>query len=91
MGEAGSSTSEALLPEGMLWTECGRFDEEGHALGARLAEQVHAGLRDVADRVLQLARAGRAFASLPTMDGCCFPADCRRRRSHGVGDAPGQA
>ncbi len=61
MGEAGWSTSDTLLPEGKLWTECGRFDEEGHALGARLAERVHAGLRDVADRILQLARAGRAI------------------------------
>ncbi len=61
MTEAGWSTSDTLLPEGKLWTECGRFDEEGHALGARLAERVHAGLRDVADRILQLARAGRAI------------------------------
>lgn len=59
MAEDGWSTSDTLLPEGKLWTECGRFDEEGHALGARLAERVHAGLRDVADRVLHLARAGR--------------------------------
>lgn len=59
MADDGWSTSDTLLPEGKLWTECGRFDDEGHALGARLAERVHAGLRDVADRVLQLARSGR--------------------------------
>jgi hypothetical protein len=60
MAEAGWATTDTLLPEGRLWTECGRFDEEGHALGARLAERIRTGLRDVADRVLQLARAGRA-------------------------------
>lgn len=60
MTEAGWATTDTLLPEGKLWTECGRFDEEGHALGARLAERIRTGLRDVADRVLQLARAGHA-------------------------------
>jgi hypothetical protein len=60
MVNAGWSTTDTLLPEGKLWTECGRFDEEGHALGSRMAERVQAGLRDVADRILQLARAGRS-------------------------------
>ena len=59
LAEAGWSTTPTLLPEGRLWSEAGSFDEQGHALGARMAEQVKVGLRDVADRVMSLARAGR--------------------------------
>jgi hypothetical protein len=59
LAEAGWSTTVTLLPEGKLWSETGSFDEQGHALGARMAEQVEVGLRDVADRVMSLARAGR--------------------------------
>ncbi len=56
----GWETDNALLPDGKLWAETGRFDEEGHALGARLAERLSAGIRDAADRVLQLVRSGRS-------------------------------
>ena len=56
----GWETDNALLPDGKLWAETGRFDEEGHALGARLAERLSAGIRDAADRVLQLVRNGRS-------------------------------
>jgi len=35
----GWETGTALLPDSKLWTETGRFDEEGHALGARLAQE----------------------------------------------------
>jgi hypothetical protein len=59
LAEAGWSTTPTLLPEGRLWSEAGSFDEQGHAVGARMAEQVKVGLRDVADRVMSLARAGR--------------------------------
>lgn len=61
MADANWATADTLLPEGKLWTECGRFDVEGHALGSRLAERVSTGLCDVADRVVQLARAGRTI------------------------------
>jgi len=60
MKSEGWETDAPLLPDGKLWAETGRFDEEGHALGARLAERLSAGIRDAADRVLQLARAGRS-------------------------------
>jgi hypothetical protein len=40
----GWETDNALLPGGKLWAETGRFDEEGHALGARLAERLSAGI-----------------------------------------------
>ena len=52
----GWETDSALLPDAKLWAETGRFDKEGHALGARLAERLSAGIRDAADRILQLVR-----------------------------------
>ncbi|WP_440658532.1 BREX-1 system phosphatase PglZ type B [Ensifer adhaerens] len=58
--EQGWETGNSLLADSKLWTEAGRFDEDGHALGARLAGQLAAGIRDVADCVLQLTRAGRS-------------------------------
>lgn len=58
--EAGGwSTSETLLADGPVWRECGRFDEEGHALGARLAERTRDGLRDVVEIAMRLAAQGR--------------------------------
>jgi len=57
----GWETGNALLPDVKLWAETGRFDEEGHALGARLAERLSAGIRDAADRILQLVRSGRSL------------------------------
>ncbi|OJF91481.1 hypothetical protein AX761_22355 [Rhizobium sp. 58] len=60
MNSEGWETDESLLQVGKLWTETGRFDEEGHALGARLAERLSAGIRDAADRVLQLVNSGRS-------------------------------
>ena len=59
MNAQGWETDSALLPEQRLWAETGRFDEEGHALGARLAERLVQGVRDVADAVLSLVRSGR--------------------------------
>jgi hypothetical protein len=61
MQSDGWGTENELLPDGKLWAETGRFDEEGHALGARLADRLTAGVRDAADRVLQLARMGRSI------------------------------
>lgn len=58
---AGWSTSEKRLGNGPGWRECGRFDEEGHALGARLAERFRDGLRDVVETVMRLAREGRSI------------------------------
>jgi len=55
----GWETDTALLPDQRLWTETGRFDEEGHALGARLAERLAQSVRDVADAVSSLVRSGR--------------------------------
>ena len=61
MEAQGWETDNALLPDAKLWTETGRFDEEGHALGARLAERLSAGIRDAVDRILQLVRSGRSL------------------------------
>lgn len=61
MQDKGWKTDSALLPDEKLWLETGRFDEEGHALGARLAERLSAGLQDVADRVIALANQGRSI------------------------------
>ena len=61
MEAQGWETGSALLLDAKLWTETGRFDEEGHALGARLAERLSAGIRDAADRILQLVRSGRSL------------------------------
>ncbi|MFS2174892.1 BREX-1 system phosphatase PglZ type B [Rhizobium pisi] len=58
--EQGWETGNSLLADSRLWTEAGRFDEDGHALGARLAGQLAAGIRDVSDCVLQLVRSGRS-------------------------------
>jgi len=60
MDSEGWQTEGTLLPDVKLWTEAGRFDEDGHALGARLAERISIGVQDAADNVLQLVRAGRA-------------------------------
>ena len=61
MEAQGWETDSALLPDAKLWAETGRFDEEGHALGARVAERLSAGIRDAADRILQLVRSGRSL------------------------------
>ena len=61
METQGWETDTALLPDARLWAETGRFDEEGHALGARVAERLSAGIRDAADRILQLVRSGRSL------------------------------
>ncbi|WP_366656603.1 BREX-1 system phosphatase PglZ type B [Fodinicurvata sp. EGI_FJ10296] len=61
MEAQGWETGNALLSGTKLWTETGRFDEEGHALGARLAERLSAAIRDVADRILGLLRSGRSL------------------------------
>tara|TARA_R110000782_G_scaffold270471_1_gene371546 strand:+ start:63067 stop:65349 length:2283 start_codon:yes stop_codon:yes gene_type:complete len=59
MKNQGWETDSALLPDQKLWAETADFDEEGHALGAKLAERLDAGIRDTADSVMQLIRAGR--------------------------------
>jgi hypothetical protein len=56
---AGWSCAGSLLPDVPVWQETGRFDEEGHALGARLAERVDNGLAEVAATVLKLVQQGR--------------------------------
>ena len=61
METQGWETDSALLPDAKLWAETGRFDKEGHALGARLAERLSAGIRDAVDRILQLVRSGRSL------------------------------
>jgi hypothetical protein len=59
MEDAGWETEGSLLTDTKLWIEAGRFDEEGHALGARLADRTVGGIRDIADRALGLLRNGR--------------------------------
>jgi hypothetical protein len=45
MEDAGWETQDSLLADTKLWTEAGRFDEEGHALGARVADRIVGGIR----------------------------------------------
>ena len=47
------------LPIRCAWLEAGRFDDEGHKLGARLAGQIADGVAEIAEIVLRLARQGR--------------------------------
>jgi hypothetical protein len=56
---AGWAVTETLLGADPFWLEVGRFDEEGHSLGARLAERVSDGVTEIAELVLRLARQGR--------------------------------
>jgi hypothetical protein len=56
---AGWAVTETLLGSNPFWLEVGRFDEEGHSLGARLAERVDDGVTEIAELVLRLARQGR--------------------------------
>jgi hypothetical protein len=56
---AGWAVEEGLLNGDPLWLETGRFDEEGHSLGARLAERVHDAVSEIAELALSLARQGR--------------------------------
>ena len=56
---AGSAVTETLLGADPFWLEVGRFDDEGHSLGARLAERVSDGVTEIAELVLRLARQGR--------------------------------
>lgn len=56
---AGWAVTETLLGSTPFWLEVGRFDEEGHSLGARLAERVSDGVAEIAELVLRLARQGR--------------------------------
>lgn len=60
MAAAGWQTQPTLLADTKSWSETGRFDEEGHSLGSGLADRIDLGLRDAADHVLELVRAGRA-------------------------------
>ena len=61
MEAQGWETDSTLLPDAKLWAETGHFDDEGHALGARVAERLSVGIRDAADRILQLVRSGRSL------------------------------
>ncbi|HWL82094.1 MAG TPA: BREX-1 system phosphatase PglZ type B [Roseomonas sp.] len=56
---AGWSCAETLIGDAPIWCEAGSFDEEGHALGAKLAAQVKDGIEEIAGVVLRLAKAGR--------------------------------
>jgi hypothetical protein len=49
----------SLLPDAKTWRETGNFDSDGHSLGVRLVDQIERGLRDIADMIVGLARAGR--------------------------------
>jgi hypothetical protein len=56
---AGWSCAISLLPDQPVWQETGQFDEEGHALGSKLAERVRDALEGVANEVMKLAQQGR--------------------------------
>jgi hypothetical protein len=56
---AGWATTNNLLGDEPVWLEIGRFDDEGHSLGARLAERIEDGVAEIAEIVMRLARLGR--------------------------------
>ncbi len=56
---AGWAVTETLLSAEPYWLEVGRFDDEGHTLGARLAERIDDGVAEIAEIVMRLARNGR--------------------------------
>jgi hypothetical protein len=56
---AGWETTENLLGTDPVWLELGRFDEDGHSQGARLADRITDGVAEIAEIVLRLARQGR--------------------------------
>jgi hypothetical protein len=56
---AGWATTDTLLGTEPVWLEVGRFDEEGHSLGARLAERIADGVAEIVELVMRLARQGR--------------------------------
>jgi hypothetical protein len=56
---AGWSCVTSLLRDRPIWQEIGQFDEDGHALGSKLAERIRDALEGVADDVMKLAQQGR--------------------------------
>jgi hypothetical protein len=56
---SGWATEDNLLNTDPVWLEAGRFDDEGHKLGARLAGQIADSVAEIAEIVLRLARQGR--------------------------------
>ncbi len=63
------------VPGQKMWSETGRFDDEGHARGARLAESLLPELRNVADHVSSLARAGRRIRIVTDHGWLLMPGD----------------
>ncbi|MGD0109816.1 MAG: BREX-1 system phosphatase PglZ type B [Rhodopila sp.] len=56
---SGWTTHDTLLGTDPVWLEAGRFDDEGHKLGARLAGQIADGVAEIAEIVLRLVQQGR--------------------------------
>lgn len=59
IADAGWTTTHELLAMSPVWREAGRFDEEGHSRGSRLAEGIADGIAEIAELALKLARQGR--------------------------------
>jgi hypothetical protein len=56
---AGWETKKNLLGTDPVWLELGRFDEDGHSQGARLADRITNGVAEIAESVLRLVRQDR--------------------------------
>ena len=57
--DAGWVTAPTLLGDDACWREVGRLDEDGHHLGARLAEGIADAVAEISETVFELARSGR--------------------------------
>lgn len=73
---------EVSIPSGSQqggWTEMGKLDSQGHALGAGLAKQITAEVEGLADRVAALLAGGwTRIRWLRTTAGYWCLADCPR-------------
>jgi hypothetical protein len=59
IGAAGWAIADDLMGDAPFWMELGRFDEDGHSRGARLADQIDDGVSEIAEVVIRLAQRGR--------------------------------
>ena len=59
LADEGWSTGADLIGDRPQWIETGHFDHDGHALQARMADQIERGLRHLSDELVSLAQRGK--------------------------------
>ena len=57
--DEGWSTGTDLIGDRPQWVETGHFDHDGHALQARMADQIERSLRHLSDELVSLAQQGK--------------------------------